>query len=1042
MSRFTASLLTTLSAAAIVATTSANAEVRALEVSVRIPASNLDQSLSQYIAQTRQQILYSPQMVRGKRSNGLTGTYTPDHALTLILQGSGLHHRRTPSGAYVLEAEPTLERAAFDNQPEQEVVADQPLAAAPPAVASEDIVVTGSRVIRNGNSSPSPVTVVSTEDLQANTPGSTLADALNTLPAFAGSRGSSSNPTTVGSAAGGNGSANQLNLRNLGATRTLVLMDGHRIPPTLFNGVVDVDIIPQMLVQRVDIVTGGVSAVYGSDAMSGVVNYVINRKFNGLKIDTSYGLSEYGDGSRFDAGAAYGTQIGNNLHAEISYEFRDEAGIDRRSSRSWLNQIGVTGAGTTANPYVLQSNLRQNSFPFGGLITSGALSGQNFASNGVLVPFVRGTSTGTSSIDVGGDGGYWDSGLIASLRAHQLFGRIDYDAPAGIHAFIQGSATLKTNRSFAETNQLNNVTISRTNAFLPAAYQALIPTTQPTFTLSKFLGEVPRVEAESDSKQWIVLAGIDGNLGGAKWAVSYTHGRSALDTDLSNVINRQNLSAALDAVNSNGQVVCNITVTNPGLANGCVPLNVFGPNAASAAAIDYVTDTVHFSSVTTMDNVSGEITGSPFSTWAGPVSTALSGEWRKISYSSRSSSTPADFMNCTGLRYNCSATSTLTESSFGQDVDGHSLSVWEVAGEFDLPLLKDVPFFQALNLNGAARYTKYNVSGSYWTWKIGGDWQINDMISLRATRSRDIRAPTLFDLYAPLSIVQVRALDLYTNTTPTVSNPNYSNPNLTAEIGNTLTGGIVVKPMRNLSFAIDGYRIKITDAITQINGQTPEIQQACYASGGSSPYCALQNRPFGLNGDRTAANQVRNWSAQYLNIASVETWGFDFEANYTGTLFNNPMSVRLLAAYQPHIYFRQPGLATIDQGGVAFGALGFSATPSVRITGYLRMQPADGFTIDIMQRWRNAMKLGTDGSGTILNNRVAPFATTSVNFAFNVPGTKGNYQFYFNVQNLFDATPPPAAFVGNGTRAGLRDGFALGDDPRGRYYTAGVRLKF
>jgi iron complex outermembrane receptor protein len=146
-------------------------------------------------------------------------------------------------------------------------------------------------VIRNGDSSPSPVTVVSTDDLLTAKPGATLAEALNTLPVFAGSRGASSNPTTAGSAAGGSGSANQLNLRNIGATRTLVLMDGKRVPPTLYNSAVDVDLIPQMFVQRVDIVTGGVSAVYGSDAMSGVVNYIIDHKFNGFKSDASYGVS-------------------------------------------------------------------------------------------------------------------------------------------------------------------------------------------------------------------------------------------------------------------------------------------------------------------------------------------------------------------------------------------------------------------------------------------------------------------------------------------------------------------------------------------------------------------------------------------------------------------------------------------------------------------------------------------------------------------------------------------------------------------------------
>jgi outer membrane cobalamin receptor len=230
---------------------------------------------------------------------------------------------------------------------------------APPADAQlTSVTVTGSRVIKNGDSNPSPTTVMNADDLLTSKPGATLADALNSLPVFAGSRGSASNPTTAGSAAGGSGSANQLNLRNIGATRTLVLMDGKRIPPTLYNGAVDVDLIPQLFVERVDVVTGGVSAVYGSDAMTGVVNYVLDHKFNGIKADASYGVSQLADANKSNAAAAYGANIGRGLHFEAGLEYRKEDGIDRRSDRDWLNQVGVTGTGTAANPYVLQSNLR------------------------------------------------------------------------------------------------------------------------------------------------------------------------------------------------------------------------------------------------------------------------------------------------------------------------------------------------------------------------------------------------------------------------------------------------------------------------------------------------------------------------------------------------------------------------------------------------------------------------------------------------------------------------------------------------------------
>ncbi|MCS0631133.1 TonB-dependent receptor [Telluria mixta] len=912
---------------------------------------------------------------------------------------------------------------------------------ATPAAPITSIVVTGSRVIRNGDSSPSPVTVVSTDDLLTAKPGATLAEALNTLPVFAGSRGASSNPTTAGSAAGGSGSANQLNLRNIGATRTLVLMDGKRVPPTLYNSAVDVDLIPQAFVERVDIVTGGVSAVYGSDAMSGVVNYIIDRKFNGFKADASYGQSTYGDAGKRDLSLAWGAKLGKGLHVEAGIEARKDDGIDHRSDRDWLNLVGVTGAGTATNPYVLQTNLHQKSFPFGGLVTSGALNGQTFKQNGVLSPFVAGTATGTTAIQQGGDGGYWDSGLLARLKGTQLFGRIDYDVAAGTHAYAQVSGNLKTNTSFAETDQLNNVTLRRTNAFLPAQYQALIPTTQPTFTYSQFLSEIPRLQADSDTKQWVFVTGLDGKLGGARWNVDYTYGRSHLETSLSNVINRQNLSAALDAVTSNGQTVCNITVTNPGLADNCVPFNAFGPTAASQQAIDYVTDTARFDSTTVMHDVTAAITGSPFDGWAGPVNAALSAEWRDLTFSSHSSARPTDLVNCTGLGLNCATGSTLTEYVFGESPQGVGQRVAEIAGELDVPLLRDLPFAKKLDLNTAARYTKYDRSGNYWTWKAGIEWSITDQLRVRGARSRDIRAPTLYDLYAPRSQVIVRPTDLLTGASPAVPQIDESNPNLTAEIGNTTTLGVVWKPAAKLSFAVDAYRIKISDAITTVSGSTTAFQTACYQSGGTSPYCSLQVRPNGYT-DKSTANAVTTWINRSVNISNIETYGLDFETNWSTRLFDRPASLRFLTAWQPHVIYRQPGLATIDQGGAAFGAGGMAATPSVRVSAYLRFRPMDDLTVDVTGRWRNAMKLSGDPTEVWLDNHIASFGTAGINLAYKLGWGDGDVQVYVNVDNVFNKVPPIGAFSGNGTRAGLRDGFALGDDPRGRYFTVGIRSMF
>ncbi|MDF7775310.1 TonB-dependent receptor [Sphingomonas sp. AOB5] len=909
--------------------------------------------------------------------------------------------------------------------------------------AEPELVVTGSRVIKNGNNSPSPVTVVQTSDLLTTQPGANLADALNVLPVFAGSRGAGSNPSTGGSASGGNGSANQLNLRNLGITRTLVLMDGLRIPPTLFNGAVDVDLIPQMLVQRVDVVTGGASAVYGSDAVTGVVNYVLDRNFTGLKLEASSGVSEYGDARQIDAGIAWGTNLGENAHFEASYQYHDGSGILRRSDRPWMNLVGVAGAGTTANPFTLYSNLRQRDYPAGGVITTGPLTNQVFKTNGVLSPFTNGTATGTAALQVGGDGGTWDSSLLQPLESHQLFARLDYDFSSTTRAYVQFSGTFKQNENYAEYFRLNNVQLTSNNPFLTLAQQTALAGGGTTFRFRKTMSDGPdrRQHSLSDSDQWMVNAGLAGSIGGFDWGLDYVHGRATLTTRVENNMNQQRLAAALDAVihPTSGQIVCQASIANPSGYGNCVPLNPFGPTSESQAALDYIYGTTHYRAVTTMDDISGSISGSPFDTWAGPLTVALSGEWRRVSFIASSDATSENLVNCAGIRYNCAATQTVYYLTLPANPKV-SQTVWEVAGEMNVPLLRDSAIAKLVDVSGAVRFTRYNTSGDYWTWKVSGNWHLTDNLRFRGTWSRDIRAPTLYELFAERFVVNVNGTDLLTGLSPIIPSINGGNPNLKAEIGKTLTGGVVWKATPQLTFAIDGYQIQVTDAILAVNGGEPSFQAACYASNGTSPYCDLQRRP----GSFTDASAANAWTAVYnglFNISEIKTWGVDAEINYNGRLFGMPVNVRLLGAYQPHLWFRQPNVASRDQAGAAFGPVGFAATPTVRLTGFVRLKPVENFTVDIMQRWRNAMKLQNEGIFAAGSNRMEAFGTTSINLSWSVP-SKSEMEFYVNVQNIFDATPPIGGFTGNGTRAGLRDGYAYGDDVRGRYWTAGVKMKF
>ncbi len=921
---------------------------------------------------------------------------------------------------------------------------------APEAEAEEQaIVITGSRTISNGNNSPVPVTVIETDTLKDLRPTS-LTESVQVLPVFSGSRSQVSNPSATGGVGGGNGVAAQLNLRNIGANRNLVLLDGRRVPPTSISNIVDADVIPQLLIERVDTVTGGVSAVYGSDAVTGVVNFITNRKFKGVKAYIQGGMSEYGDAGQMSAGIAAGTALfGGRGHVTLSYEYRDDEGVDRRSSRPWFARPVVVGSGTTAAPYRLITGTTLANLPFGGRITCGAacpINGQYFATDGVLSPYVNGTSyPGTANSQVGGAGGYIDLTLKAEQRMHQLYGRFDFEVSDTVNLFVVGSANFKRNSFYTDEVQLQNLTMSRTNAFLAPAYQAQI--TNPTFTFSRMFTQPERANAVPESRQIMATVGLNGKVGGFDWNVAYTRGSSRLETLLRNNVNNQKLSAALDVVtNGAGQQVC-YAATQAATAAAyadCQPLNLFGPTSASIGAIDYILDDTLYVAQTNQDDVIADISGPLFDNWAGPVTVALSGEWRKQTFESSSAATPSMYADCTNLRYNCTPRNVTTGAGtflYRQTFPASpqiEQSVWEVAAEANVPLLRDTAFFQSLDVNGAVRYTSYDTVGDYWTWKLGLDWHLNDDLRFRGTISRDIRAPTLNDLYAPTSVVIVNNQDLLTGATNQVPSVNMANPTLTAEIGKTWTVGGVYKPSfaPGLSLAVDYYNIKIDGAITTVQGFQANIQNGCNLNG-VSLYCDLIVR----NG----AGTVTSWLVRPVNLAQIETYGVDFELNYSGRLFGRAISLRGLAAWQPHIRYIQPSVPTIDQGGVAFGSTGLTASPSWRLTGMASYAVTDAFKVSAMYRWRNRMKLWGDstvvwapGEGT-----VRPYGQMSLNLSYEIkPSSIGSAELFLNIQNLFNAEPSPANSPGSSTGPGGFGGFAITDDPIGRFWTAGVRFKF
>lgn len=961
-------------------------------------------------------------------------------------------------------------------------------------IGVESVVVTGSRVISDAANSPTPVTIVSTADLMANTP-TNIPDGLNKLPVFLGSQ-------TIGRPGDGskNYASNNLNLRNFGAQRTLVLLDGHRAAPSNSDGTVDIDTLPQMLISRVDIVTGGASAVYGSDAVTGVVNFVLNKKFDGFKFDANAGVSTYADAAGYNVGAAWGTDLfGGRGHFEMSGEYRRRDPVNQ-SARPYgpPSEYGAqVGTGTAANPYTFIKNGRRPNSAFGGKIqgcvpacdtgsagvTGVGANNQYFVADGVLAPFNPGVSgatdasgkktAGTSNLNSGGDGVYSPYGQVFN-GYHQatLFGRFDYDLADNVTFHLQGQASEAYSFGWYFPQKIqpgaNQADLFyKDNPYLSPAIQAQLGndgthplqtkgTVQPsnTFQLGEFitsLGQQGTNATGSVNRVLSVQAGFDGTIldGRFNWNLFYTHAENRLGVNLVNNQNLQKMYAAEDAVRlSNGTVACYAATQAATAAQyaDCVPINPFGPTAISRNAFNYMFQTTAFHQTNTLDDMGGSISGRVIDDWAGPITAALSVERRSNVYDVTSSVPSSTFVDCTGLRL-CNPALPSWAQSILQPTHA-SENVWEAALETEIPLVKDVPLIQAFDMNLAGRYTDYSVSGSVQTWKIGFNWNVVDSLRFRGTTSIDIRAPTLDDLFRPATLVQnVFNGDLhipdptgqqaFVSYTATYS--SQGNPNLKPEVSRTYTIGAVFTPesIPGLTMSLDYYRIHMANAIGSI-GPSSTIQTLCEQSGGTSIYCANYQRPLPFS-DHTTANEVTRLYTFNLNTASTGVEGWDFETDYGWEMsdlvsgWQGSWTSRLLATYQPVI-----------NKSVLFPGANWTRTadPSTRISLMLNYTLND-WTFGVQDTWLSGFSRVSGPVTASLNNwvnsHVRSWNQVDVNLARNFEMDGMDMTGYFVVQNLFNAQPD---YVPNGTIGQwypvYSNGYAV-QSPMGRYFTIGIR---
>jgi iron complex outermembrane recepter protein len=1001
---------------------------------IDIPAEDGGRSIPELARQAGVQIIAPGQALHGVVTPAIKGTYDVRVALNGMLQGTDLRIASDDGQTIVLA----------QNQGNVSAAANAVTANAPNAPV-EQVVVTGSRVITNIANSPTPLTTVSTDQLEQTDPIS-IADSLIQLPMLAGS---------VSMRGDGQTSTTELNLRNFGANRTLVLLDGQRLTPTNSDGTVGLETLPLALMTRVDVVTGGASAVYGSDAITGVVNFVLDKNFDGIKADINSGISTYGDGASYKLTAAAGTSLfGGRGHIEVAVSHQNDD-IIPMFARPYGPQIWVqTGAGTTAKPFTNTEFATRPSAPFGGVVTCTGCSvnGYEFAAAGVLTPFNPGTTTGTNNVNSGGDGGYNKYGTaINGQHDNNIFTRFSYDVDDNTTFYVEGTASEEFEYGYEFPIKIGpgiTGTFFKNNPFLTPAEQTALGNNGQSnstneFSIGEFVDAGPGVEDgfRGVNRLLSVSTGLDGKWRQFTWNLYYSHGESRQDVDEPFNSNYQNGYAAQDAVlGSNGTVQCYAATQAATAAQyaNCVPINPFGPTSLSKSALNYITGETWNHLTNIMDNASASIHGTLFDDWAGPVNAALSAETRFMSLTNTSyqggiTTQPA---NCTGLRICSTGTNVWMDGSAQMHA---SDNVWEVALETDVPLLKDLPLAQSLDVDLAGRYTDYSISGPVQTWKVGIDYHVNDTVRFRATDSVDIRAPNLYELFQPTSVDQQDGdFDLHTNTQGVTKVVTGGNPNLTPEVAYTTSVGVVLTPdfIPGFSTSIDGYQVHLHNAITSINGTSLSIEQLCESSGGTSPYCALYTRPLPFS-NTTPANYPTQVGSQLLNSAIVEIQGIDVEANYAFEWLGD-WTARLLGNYQPVDETQAfPGAPfTFTQVGP-----GNDLIAKTHITGFLNYS-IDGWTFGVQDRWIGGLSKVTSSSPTIPEVYTEPHLPStnyvSINLERDFEVNGAALTSYLNVQNLFNN---PGVLDTNTAVQGINYPVSADNDVMGRYFTLGVRVK-
>jgi len=926
--------------------------------------------------------------------------------------------------------------------------------------AVEKVQVVGSRIRKVDFVSNAPVATVGIEQFELTNSVNTEA-LLNTLPqTIPGLDRSSNNP--------GGGIAT-VDLRGLGTNRTLVLIDGVRAVPTTSGGTVDINTIPAALIENVEVLTGGASAVYGSDAVAGVVNFALKKNFEGVDFNTSFETTEEGDAEIWNGSLTLGGNFADdrgNVVVSMQYTERSALFADSRD----ISSIALTDQQDAEGNFFLEP-FGSSGVPGTSIFTAGLPdsfnSGAIFNQDGTIRPFVQS----------GAQNDFYNFAPVNYLQLPQQ----RHNITALGHFEINDTTELYMRGSFANSDvpqQLAATPIFQTSTFTldgnpfidPAAQQILsdavggdvdtdgdgIADTGTAFLRRRLLEVGPRI-VEDDNTMFSMLAGLRGSFGDSAWTYDtyFQTGRVNQNSIQLGNVNRSRFDQALIlATDENGQVVLDAN-GNPSCADGsangslvgCSPMNLFGEGNISADAADFLRTRVNSSSEYEQKlfgfNISGD-TMDFFELPGGPIGIAFGFERREESFTFDPSQ---DLAAGTIAGFN------------GSGPVAGSFDVNEYFVEAYLPLVEGVEFAELVDLELAYRYADWSTVGGVSAYKVAGSWTVNDSLRFRSSFNRAVRAPNIGELFSPqnegfpsaedpcsskatdqsdavraiCTATGVPANAVFTPTLDAVSGQTRQvgggNPNLQEETADTMSIGFVLTPVDELSVSVDYFDIEIEDAVFGFGGGTNNVLTTCYdpsneLGGVGSPFCDVVNRrPDGSIDFVEILSQ---------NVGSIKLTGVDIIADYAMEIAGGDMRVNYLATYTTESSFQSfAGSEVVDCAGT-FGNTCGEPTPE-----YVhRMTVAWGMDdFDVQLLWRFIGATEDDAPGTeYFQEDTGSFSYFDLSGTYNLGE---NYRVNAGIRNLLDRDAPRF-----GDNAEQSNTYPATFDVFGRTYFVGVTASF